>query len=192
MENNIYYRHMDIGLDWVLKDPDYIKKLSDTVKDKFAAHWKLDASDLTDEYLTWLDKHNLLASWVELFYCSPKGNIFLHKDEIHPPHGCKMNWVYDQGETWMRWFSLKEGKQIQKHDNTIGGIYYTANEGDYEFTTQTRVGKPTLVNAYELHDVINPSNYPRWALSVVPQFKHIPESRLVWSDAMKLFAPYFI
>jgi len=190
MENR-YYRHMNMGMDWILKDPDFLKNLEISVKDKFACHWKLQLEDLSEEYLQWLDKHNLTISFSELFYCSPGGNIFLHIDEISPPDGCKMNWVYDQDETWMRFFKLRDGKEIKKHDNSIGGIYYTANEGDYDLADQVRVGKPTLVNAYHLHDVINPSNLPRWCVSIVPQFKNKPESRLMWDEAMTLFAPYF-
>ena len=191
MMENRYYKHMDIGMLWILKDSDFFKNLEPVVRDKFAYHQKLDLKDLSEEYLEWLDQHNLTISFSELFYCSAGGNIFLHIDEINPPDGCKMNWVYDQDETWMRFFKLKEGKEIQKHDNSIGGLYYTANEGDYEFADKVKVGKPTLVNAYHLHDVINSSNFPRWCVSIVPQFKDKPESRLMWDEAMILFAPYF-
>lgn len=190
MENR-YYKHMNMGMDWILKDSEFLTKLEHTVKDKFAYHWKLDLEDISDQYLQWLDQHNLTISFSELFYCSAGGNIFLHIDEIHPPDGCKMNWVYDQDETWMRFFKLKEGREIKKHNNTIGSIYYTADDGDYEYADKVRVGKPTLVNAYHLHDVINPSKSPRWCVSVVPQFKDKPESRLMWDEAMVLFADYF-
>lgn len=190
--NNIYYKHMDIGLDWILTDKYFIDKLSKQIGNKFAAHWKLQEEDLTEEFLEWLDSKNLAVRYAELFYCSPKGNIFVHSDEIEPAHGCKINWVYDQGETYMRWFKLKEGAKIEKHSNTIDGFYYTAQPEDYEFAVQARIGKPTLVNAYELHDVINPSDGPRWAVSIVPYFKNKPKSRLLWNEAIELFSDYFI
>jgi hypothetical protein len=190
MENR-YYKHMNIGMDWVLKDPEFLNKLEPTVKDKFTGHWQLELEDISDQYLQWLDQHNLTIRFSELFYCFPGGNIFLHIDDIYMPDGCKMNWVYDHDETWMRFFKLKEGRELKEYSSTIGSMYYTANEGDYEYADQVRVGKPTLVNAYHLHDIINPSKFPRWCVSVVPQFKDKLESRLMWDEAMILFADYF-
>lgn len=181
---------MDIGIQWILKDKNYINKLIENVGDKLADHWKLSITDLTDEFLNWLDKHNLAVKYVELFYCSPKGSIFLHIDEIDPVNCCKINWVYDNGETWMRWARLKDGKQIYKQNNNIGGTYYTAMPGDFDYVEQTKIGKPTLVNAYHLHDVVNPTDQCRWCVSVVPKYKN-NNSRLVWDEAIEIFSPYF-
>ena len=184
-----YYRDMKINIQYPLKNLDFFSSLE--INKAAPAHKKLKESDLSDEYLSWLENHNLIATWPELFYCPPNGNIFLHIDEIHPPNGVKMNWVFDQGETFMRWWDLLPGKEIIKRDNTIGGSYYTCNEGDYRFACQHRIKTPTLVNAYILHDVINPTDHPRWCVSVVMRFKDRPDSRLTWEEAIPLFSNYF-
>lgn len=189
--DKIYFQHLDIGINWILKDHDYFKKLYQDVANKSRAHWKLTISDLTNEILDWLDNHDLAVKYVELFYCASKSNIFLHSDEIEPKDCCKINWVYDQGDTWMRWAELKEGKQLSLQNNTIGGTYYAAQPGDYDYVEQTKIGQPTLINAYHLHDVVNPTDYDRWCISVVPKYKHNQGSRLTINEALAIFRPYF-
>lgn len=187
--NNIYFQHLNIGIDWILKDKDFINKLSLTVKDRPAAHWKLEIEDLTKEFLDWLDDYDLSVKYAELFYCAAKSNIFLHSDEINIIDCCKINWVYDQGDTWMRWAKLKEGRDIIKQNNTIGGTYYTAAEGDYDYVEKTNIKRPTLINAYHLHDVVNPTDHGRWCVSIVPKYKQ--GSRLTMSEALEIFKSYF-
>lgn len=188
---NIYFQHLDIGIDWPLRDLDLLKKLNLEIKGKKRSHWKLSISDLNNELLDWLDKHNLTVKYSEVFYCAAGSDIFLHSDEIDPKDCCKINWVYDQGHTSMRWAVLKDGKQMKIQNNTIGGTYYTADPGDYEYVAETRIGKPTLINAYYLHDVINPTNHDRWCISIVPKHKNAAGSRLIMHDALEIFKSYF-
>ena len=160
-----YCADLDIGFDYILKDPDYFSKLP--VTDNDPAQFVIPRDAITDEFYLWLRSNNLQLGHSELFYCPPKGNIFMHVDEIDPPDSCKMNWVYDQGETFMRWFKLKEHKELQVMKSPIGTDYWAAYEEDCTLDYQHRVGKPTMVNASEIHDVINPSDYRRFCVSIV-------------------------
>jgi hypothetical protein len=179
---------LDIGMSWILKDPDHFNKLD--VTDKYAAHWNLSKDDLDKNFLEWLYKLDLDIFWAEIFYCSSKGSIFRHVDEITPANCCKLNWVYDQDETWMNWYQLKPGVSLRKEDNTIGGFYFSCDDNECDFVHRARIGKPTMVNAGVPHDVKNPSDYPRWCVSIVPSFKNPANTRLAWEDGEKIFFRY--
>lgn len=184
-----YSADLDLGMEWILRDPNYFDKKN--VEGKFADHWYVPKEDLSLEFLNWLDQYNLDIYYSELFYCSAGGNIFLHADEIEPANVCKLNWVYDQGETWMSWYELKPGEQIQKRENFIGGIYYDCDRDACELAEKSRIAKPTMVNAGVLHDVVNPTEFPRWCLSIVPQFKNdlgpMTGPRFDWQQGMEVF-----
>ena len=89
------------------------------------------------------------------------------QNSIDTPDACKINWVYDQGETWMRWFKLKENKELQLMKSPIGTDYWACDHKDCTLEHQYRVGKPTIITASEIHDVINPSDHRRFCVSIV-------------------------
>lgn len=187
-----YFADMDIGMEWILKDPDYFTKKD--VSEKPVGHWYVSKEDLSEEFLNWLDKNNLDLYYSELFYCSPGERIPMHVDEIKPANVCKLNWVYDEGETWMNWYELKPGKEIVKRDNSIGGLYWDCPRDDCEFAEKSKIQKPTLVNAGVLHDVENNSQGNRWCLSLVPQFKNeygpMTGPRFDWEQGLEVFKDY--
>lgn len=187
-----YFANMDIGLQWVLKDPDYFKKKN--VEEKYADHWFVPKEDLSDEFIEWLDRHNLDLYYSELFYCSPGGDIFMHVDEIEPANCCKINWVYDEDDTWMHWYELKPGKKLIKQNNYIGGEYWMCEKEDCVYVESARIQKPTLINAGVLHSVSNPSKGQRWCLSLVPQFKNsygpMTGPRFSWEEGLEVFKNY--
>jgi hypothetical protein len=176
-----YCADLDIGIDYILKDPDYFSKLP--VTNEAPAQFVIPQDAITDEFYLWLSSNNLQLEHSELFYCPPIGNIFMHVDEIYPSDSCKINWAYDQSETLMRWYKLKEHKELQLMKSPIGTNYWASCHEDCTLEYQHRVGKPTLINASEIHDVINPSTYQRFCVSIV--VKIIGEDTRVGYDRLK-------
>jgi len=160
-----YCVDLNIGIDYILNDPDYFSKLP--VTDEAPAQFVIPKDAISPEFYNWLNDNNLEIEHSELFYCPPNGNIFMHLDEIDPPDACKINWVYDQGETWMRWFKLKENKELQLMKSPIGTDYWACDRQDCTLDHQHRISKPTIINASEIHDVINPSDHRRFCVSIV-------------------------
>ena len=187
MIENIFCVNLDIGFNWILKDSNHFNKLD--IKDKFAAHWRLQKTDLLDEFILWLESHKLNLFWAEIFYTSPGGNIFLHADEIQPKNSSKLNWVYDRGDTSMNWYIPKPGVTLKRQDNTIGGTYYDCKPEECDLAFTASVNRPSLVNAGIPHNVYNNSKYPRWCVSIPLQGKN-SDLRLAWGDAIKLFGKY--
>lgn len=184
-----YCVDLDIGFDYILKDPDYFSKLP--ITDDDPAHFGIPHDAISDEFYSWLKKYNLQLEHSELFYCQPKGDIFIHIDEIDPPDSCKINWVYDQDETYMRWFKLKENKSLKMMKSPIGTNYWACDYNECTLEHQHRMGKPTLINASEIHDVINPSNHRRFCVSVV--VKIIGEKdRIGYSRLKEIFKEYVL
>jgi hypothetical protein len=176
-----YCADLDIGIDYILKDPDYFSKLS--VTDDAPAQFVIPKDAITDEFYSWVTSNNLEVDHSELFYCPPKGNIFMHVDEIDPPDSCKINWAYDQGNTLMRWYKLKEHKELQLMKSPIGTNYWAPYHEDCTLEHQHYISKPTLINASEIHDVINPSERRRFCVSIV--VKLINEDKRIGYDKLK-------
>ena len=184
-----YCVDLDIGFDYILKDPDYFFKLP--ITDDDPAHFSIPHDAISDEFYAWIKKYNLQLEHSELFYCQPKGNIFIHVDEVYPPDSCKINWVYDQGETFMRWFKLKEDKELQVMKSPIGTNYWACYPEECTLEYQHRIGKPTLINASEIHDVINPSDHRRFCVSIV--VKVIDEKdRIGYGRLKEIFKEYVL
>jgi hypothetical protein len=163
MQNNFYY-DLDLDITWVLRDPSYLNSLD--TKGESAWHWRIDKDLLIADIFVWLDRYNLTTNWAEIFYTAGRSNIFLHVDEISPANICKLNWVYDQGDTVMNWYNLKPGARISKMNNFVGGTYYGCDWSEVEHAAAHKIKRPTLVNAGVPHDVRNNSDYPRWCVSL--------------------------
>ena len=185
---NPYCIDLDLGIEYILKDKNYFDHLD--VDELPAAHFYLPVEDLVDEFIEWVDRHNLKIRYSEIFYSAPDSGIFLHCDEVDPADSCKINWIYDQGETYMNWYMPHPGIELTKQDNSIGGLYWDCDRDQCELVHSARVGKPSLINVSVLHDIKNPTKHPRWAVSIVLQEK-TEAKRLTWHTAIKLFEPYF-
>jgi len=178
-----YCVDLDIGMDWILKDKNYFEVLSSRVNNDSPAHFYLPVTDLSNEFLDWCKSLNCQIWYSEIFYTPPGGSIFKHSDYLQPADCCKINWVYNEGDSYMRWFIIKEGAELKLRKNEIGGEYLACDsDDDYILKYQHKIGKPTLVNAAEPHDVINPSIFPRWAVSIV--FREIGQD---WRIGYKRF-----
>jgi hypothetical protein len=166
-----YFKDLNLPFDWILKDKDYLNNL--VVNPDKWNHYYLPPDDLTLEFKDWVDSLGMVIRYSEIFYTKPKGSLFIHSDHLAPSDSCKINWVYDQGPTFMRWYRVKEGAELKLKENTIGGFYYACdNDSDYILTEQHRVGHGTLLNVGQPHDVINNTDYPRWCVSIVLQNKN--------------------
>jgi hypothetical protein len=185
---NQYCIDLDIGQDYILNNKNYFDNLD--VSGVPAAHFFLPLEEITDEFKTWVDGLGLRIRYSEIFYSSPNGGIFMHSDEIDPADCCKINWIYDQGDTWMNWYMPHPGIELTKQNNTIGGLYWDCPPEDCELVHRAQVGKPSLLNVSVLHNIENPTENPRWCISIVLQEK-TADKRLQWHRATELFRSYF-
>lgn len=178
---------LDIGLSWILKDPNYFSKLSTDGKDY--AHFKISEDELVDELHRWINELGLKIKLAELFHCSPGKSIFVHSDILEPPHiCCKLNWVY--GVDGMDWYQLKPGIELEYHNNTIGGHYWATDPKNYELYINRKVNRPSLVNVSDLHGIRNNSNESWWCLSLVLKKQDSDEHRIHWNELYEKVKPW--
>lgn len=179
-----HFEDLDIGQDWILTDRNYFDNL--IVDPNKWNHYYLPIEDLSLEFKKWVDSLGFFIRYSEIFYTKPMGSLFIHSDHLDPPDSCKINWVYDQGPTFMRWYKVKDGAELKLKENTIGGFYYACDsDDDYELVEVHRMGKGTLVNVGAPHDVINHTTHPRWCVSIVLQLKD-SKTRIGYSDMKKI------
>jgi hypothetical protein len=183
-----YFEDLNLQYDWILEDQSYLDRLY--VDPEKWNHYYLPPEHLTKEFKDWVDSLGLIIRYSEIFYTKARGSLFIHSDHLDPIDSCKINWVYDQGPTAMRWFRVKEGKELKLQENTIGGFYYACdNDDDYILDEEHRVGKGTLLNVGTPHDVINNTDYPRWCVSIVLQKKE-SEKRLGYLELKEILKDY--
>jgi hypothetical protein len=181
---------LDIKISDILQNLDFSRF---DIQGKTVGHFRLTNEDLNPKYIEWLDSLDLGIGFAELFYCAPHSNIFVHSDIIDPPETCcKMNWVYCEEDVPMNWYQLIEGAELEFHDNTIGGHYYTAPPEKYEFYKSELVRKPSIVNVSDLHGLINTSNSDWWCVGIVPGPKETPMNRIHWDQLYEKVKPWIV
>lgn len=185
-----YCIDLNLDMDWVLKDPNYLNTL-EPIKEN-VGHYHLPEENITNEFHAWMESIGVHLWYSEIFLVSPHSSLFIHSDSLTPLDSCKINWVYDNGETFMRWYSVKDGAELKHQKNNIGGEYFACDDhNDYILEYQHKIGKPTLVNASEPHDVINNSDFPRWSVSLSFR-KNGADWRIGYSDFRKILEPWII
>lgn len=179
---------LDINIPDILKDLDFSRF---NVEGKPLGHFKLSNEDLNLRYIEWLNSLDLDIKLAELFYCAPHSDIFIHSDIIDPPAiCCKMIWVYSQADVPMDWYELTDGAELELHNNTIGGHYYTAPLEKYEFYKSELIGKPSMVNVSDLHGVVNTTDSEWWCVSIVLRRKTSDQHRIHWADLYEKIKPW--
>ena len=179
---------LDIGITDILQNLDFSRF---DIQGKTLGHFKLSNEDLDPNYIDWLDSLNLDIKLAELFYCAPHSDIFIHSDIIDPPAiCCKMNWVYSRADVPMDWYQLIDGAELELHNNTIGGHYYTAPPEKYKFYKSELIGLPSMVNVSDLHGVANPTDSDWWCVSIVLRQKDSHKHRIHWDELYEKVKPW--
>lgn len=158
---------------------------------------------LNPALVDWLyDTHRLKVRRYQCFWVPPLHGVAeprgLHAD-TNVPASCKLNWSYGAPNSVMRWFWMKPGidrpqERTESHE-LYGGISTKFVEPSYEDVYElyrARISRPSLVNVYQPHDVINYDDSNRYTYTIVLQDPERPAKNLLWDQALELFKPYVI
>ena len=176
-----YCCDVDIGHPWILKDFNYFKKL--TYNPKIDGHFQIDLEDLTEDFKTWADSIGCKISFVELFYRPPNYTCEIHADVItESSNAAKLNWVYHikaddelmniiepaDVKSTMVWYESTTQFNRKNYPNPLGKIYtLPKDESLCQAVCSHEIKTPSLVNVSKLHNIVNPTNYQRWCISIV-------------------------
>jgi len=182
---------LNLEIDYILKNENFFSTLNFTKVNK-PNHVQVNVNECKDQFLDWVTDLGLFIKHLEIFYTNPYGNIFIHVDDIDPIDSCKINYVYDCGNTTMNWYRIKNNASLKVKNNNIGSTYLSCdNETDYILAYKHVIKKGTLVNVAIPHGVQNNSKYPRYCISVTFQCKNNPK-RIGFNEMLQLVNPWII
>lgn len=168
-------------------DPGETAKVIDELSPYGKFRMKTVDKGLVDPRLvSWLSSMNIGLRHVEVFYTPPESQCPIHIDapDGSAPHA-KMNFAYGGPGSEMRWYEPYDSVESESAITSSGTRGQILQPGSGRIISRAVIGKPSILNAGIYHDVINPSNEPRWCLSIVMQYRG---GRLDWETAKKLFA----
>lgn len=143
------------------------------------------------ELLSWLDAVGVDIPFWDIFVSTPNFTMHIHNDNNDcVDNMTKLNWVYEDGYSQMVWYKLKENAQHKIYENDGMDDYALSwDHSEVEQVYSAVIGKPSLVNAGQPHNIINVSSKKRVCLSFFLIDKET-DKPLQWERAMELFKEY--
>lgn len=164
-----------------LKESEYFH----TIFDKENHIW------LSSEFENWLAKFDLFVKRIELFHTEPNRITGWHIDMNPPRDWIKINWVYENGTSFMEW-GQKNTNDVLSNQITMAGTSYVRFESEaVDRKCRHKLIGPTLINAGRPHRIDNNKSSDRWCISTII-LKKKELSRLSWIDALHIFRDYLI
>lgn len=152
--------------------------------------FKVDHSSLDAKLVTFLKSMDIKISHAEAFYILPGKSMPIHVDSDVMDNHCKLNFVYGAPGSLMQWWKpLTINDPLPYQLTTIGTRYLKFEKDQCELVWTAQVGRPSIVNTGQPHNVINSTDKPRKALSLV-LYDLTKSQMLDWDDAIEKFKQY--
>jgi hypothetical protein len=147
---------------------------------------------VNQELVDWLKSIGILLHMGEEFLLDPSGTSKhdIHLDGNKQNMFLKLNYVFCDTPHVMNWYKLKSDNTLKTINSDGGTPYLVCNPDDCEIVYSAEVGKPSLVNVMELHDVSTVKS-KRYCFSFV--LISIEKRRpIVWEEAEEIFKDYIV
>ena len=147
--------------------------------------------NLSSEFKDFLSSLGVMVMLAEVFYKDEKSKAIdgIHIDNTKRLNNfVKLNYVYGGGDSLMKWYRLKEGKNTRVARTSINTTYQYALSQDVDEIFAVKIEGPSLVNVGVLHGISNITS-PRICYSLVLGNKL--NQQLEWDEALKLFKGYY-
>jgi hypothetical protein len=154
--------------------------------------FKVQIEDLDQRLIKFLNGFQISIEHAEIFYTPPGNSLPIHVDGHEFSNLCKLNFVYGAPDSLMNWWAPKNpNKEPTCKFTEIGTSYIYAEENDCDLVWTSKIKFPTIVNAGQLHNVVNCTTTPRTALSLI-LYDLKKSQNLDWHDAAIIFKKYTI
>lgn len=139
----------------------------------------------------WCRKVEIEIAQQELIYTPAGGWGKPHVDLAQFSNLCKINWVFGGKGSVMNWYQVKSDCQGETVSNTVNTFYRTFHTDHLEQIYSSAVVGPTLLNVGIPHNVQNPGDQQRWAITTV--FKNPSTGKLLmFQDAVEQLKNYIL
>jgi hypothetical protein len=202
MDNN-YHKYLNFTEDYV-PNVDFSQWNVENLK-WFEFHKTLELDDLNNKkFVNLLHSFGMTSTWIEVFYTPPNENGIIHSDNTEYLDWAKIIFQYGAKGSTMRWWKSDFTKEISTSLEEHTGIYDVTYRNDSHYHGQVLVSSPeysnlvyeseigtaSLVNVGPLHSSHNPTNEPRFVVTVA-LFDN-KYNRILWNDAMQRLSDYII
>jgi len=146
---------------------------------------------LSTEFEQWLSQFGLHIQRLEIFHTEPNRITGWHTDMNPPTDWVKINWVYENGVSYMEWADLNIKGPLISRPSVAGTSYVRFEPETTEMVCRHNLIGPTLINAGRPHRIDNSKNTDRWCLSAIPWYTD-KKCRVLWQDAIEIFRDHLI
>lgn len=177
---NLYHYHLNTPIKFV---PNFFKN------GEFRNPYPNELINL--EFADWLKSLGVRLTCGEQLLLKPDGisKYNIHVDGTMLRRFIKMNFVYCDTPHYMNWYKIKPGKELQTIIPPVGLPYSECLPEDCDLVYTATVGKPSLVNVMELHDVSQVKS-ERYCFSFLLFKLSETPTPLTWADAEEIFKDY--
>lgn len=146
---------------------------------------------LSTEFENWLKQFGLHIQRLEIFHTESNRITGWHTDMNPPTDWVKLNWVYEEGISYMEWAELDISGPLVSRPSVAGTSYVRFEPETTKMACRYNLQGPTLINAGRPHRVNNNKSTDRWALSTIPWHTD-KQCRVLWKDAVEIFKDYLV
>lgn len=144
---------------------------------------------LSRDFEDWLETLGLFVRRIEIFHTEPNRITGWHTDMSPPVDWVKINWVYEEGISYMEWAELPQEMPSEIRKTMAGTPFLRFEPETVDVACQHQLKGPTLVNVGRPHRISNQKNTVRWALSTIIWYID-KQKRVTWDEAVEIFKEY--
>lgn len=141
---------------------------------------------LSLEFEQWLQQFGLHIQRLEIFHTEADRITGWHTDMNPPQDWVKINWVYEDGTSYMEWAELNINGPLISRPLIAGTSYVRFEPENTHMVCRYNLKGPTLINSGRPHRIDNSKSTDRWCLSTIPWHTD-KKCRVLWKDAVEIF-----
>lgn len=181
-DKNIFERELKLPFEF---KPEFDRRLN-------KPHLNFTLKTENQEFIDWLNSKDIAITHGERFYLTPIRNTYLpiHVDVFLPEQSddiVKINFVYCEKDTYINWYKLKEGVELETIPTSVNSFYKVVDRNDADLVYTVKTDRPRLINAGIPHDVYPPVTAHRYSFSFI-LIKKSTGIKLSWNQALEILS----
>ena len=183
---NTFCLDLDLPVSIDLSEINRLKSL-----DIDATKWQMHDLAVDENLDKFLERYRLKIIHTEAHYVPPNTITFAHIDGSIDSK-VKLNYIFGAKGSTMQWFKLKDPDMVPSFNKTTLDTPYFRFEADQiDLIYSAEVKQPSMVEVGVIHNVVNPTDEPRWCLCYMLGDPHLNKF-VDWQDAYKRLRKFVV